>query len=150
MRSRAPKHRRPWSHRPRPTPELIFGGRILHCPCHVGACRWRSRSLSSMPHAGESPSSSPMMCSLTEWRGEERRGSGGLLRRAPLSLSLLPPLSKPPSSFATACCRCAALLPRLMLWDKEEDDTVTGVENGIPVSSFFERKLWGKLIKVVK
>ncbi len=37
-----------------------------------------------------------------------------------------------------------------MLWDKEEDDTVTGVENGIPVSSFFERKLWGKLIKVVK
>ncbi len=78
------------------TSELVAGGHVLRHPRHTSE---------------RAPSSSPAICSLTERRGEARRGSGGLLRRAPLSLSLsflrlVSPLlpSLPHAAVALLCC----------------------------------------------
>ena len=50
IRSRELTHRRWLSNRPRPTSELVAGGRILHCPRHITARRQRPCPSSSTPH----------------------------------------------------------------------------------------------------
>lgn len=122
------------------TMELVPGGcsSVIHAPRQ--ARRQRPCPPSSTPHAGarrrwsrplpsrrnSSPASLHIFSSGVLPDGAAKRGSGGLLQRAPFSPSFLRCPRAAPQPHA--CARA--------LGNEEEDNTVAGARNRISVSSF--------------
>uniref|UniRef100_A0A0E0RAI1 Uncharacterized protein n=1 Tax=Oryza rufipogon TaxID=4529 RepID=A0A0E0RAI1_ORYRU len=123
------------------TMELVPGGRssVIHTPRqarrrrprppsstpHVGARRRQSRPLPSRRNS--SPASLHIFSGGVLPDGAARRGSRGLLQRAPFSPFFLRCPNAAPQPHA--CARA--------LGNEEEDDTVAGARNGIPLGLSF-------------